>query len=152
MRRVIADASGNSKIVILNDGVNAACGIAGGSCIGSDKTLFAQKTVRHWSARGRAAPLRITAVLLASVWAGTQDFPEARPALAAALVSAQHVTAAPNVDFGGTAGDGAFQTVPVQLAQTGTSETEQLQQTLEQDHHRGEMLVRELAAARHDLE
>jgi hypothetical protein len=158
MRQVIADAPGNEKIVILNNDVNATCGIAGGSRIDSDKTPFAQKTMRRLSARGRAAPLRITAALLAPAW--VQGFPEARPALADALVSAQHVTAARNVDFGGTAGDGAFQTVqasrgrdkPVQLAQTSASDAEELQQTLEQEHHRTEMLARELAIARHDVE
>jgi chromosome segregation ATPase len=160
MRQVIADAPGNGKIVILNNDVNATCGIAGGSRIDSDKTPFAQKTMRHLSARGRAAPLRITAALLAAAWAETQGFPKARPALADALVGAQFVTAARNVDFGGTAGDGAFQTVQaspgrdkqVQLAQTRASDTEELQQTLEQEHHRAEMLARELAIARHDVE
>jgi hypothetical protein len=160
MRQVIADAPENGKIDILSNDVNATCGIAGGSRVDSDKTSFARKTMRHLSARGRAAPLRITAALLAAAWAETQGFPEARPALADALGSAQHVTAARNVDFGGTAGDGAFQTAqasrgrdpPVQLAQTRASDTEELQQTLEQEHHRAEMLVRELGIARHDVE
>jgi hypothetical protein len=160
MRQVIADAPENGKIDILSNDVNATCGIAGGSRVDSDKTSFARKTMRHLSARGRAAPLRITAALLAAAWAETQGFPEARPALADALVSAQHVTAARNVDFGGTAGDGAFQTAqasrgrdpPVQLAQTRASDREELQQTLEQEHHRAEMLVRELGIARHDVE
>jgi hypothetical protein len=160
MRQVITEAPENGKIVILNNDVNATCGIAGRSRIDSDKTPFAQKTMRHLSARGRAAPLWITAALLAAAWAETQGFPEARPALADALVGAQYVTAARNVDFGGTAGDGAFQTVqasrgrdkPVQLAQTRASDTEELQQTLEQEHHRAEMLARELAIARHDVE
>src|ERR1700738_2739428 len=149
MRQVIADAPGNAKLVILNNDVNAACGIAGGFRIDSDKMPLARKTMRHLSARGRAAPLRITAALLAAAWAETQGFPEARPALADALVSAQHMTAARNVDFGGTEGDGAFQTAqasrgrdqPAQLAQTRASDTEELQQTLEQEHHRAEMLV-----------
>src|ERR1700738_2311882 len=160
MRQVIADAPGNAKLVILNNDVNAACGIAGGFRIDSDKMPLARKTMRHLSARGRAAPLRITAALLAAAWAETQGFAEARPAPADALVSAQHVTAARNVDFGGTAGDGAFQPVqasrgrekPAQLAQTTTSDTQEQQQAVEQESNRAEKLARELAVARRDLE
>ncbi|HEV3500959.1 MAG TPA: hypothetical protein VGZ92_11605 [Bradyrhizobium sp.] len=160
MGQVIADAPGNGKSVILNNDVNATCGIAGGSCIDSDKTPFAQRIMRHPSARG-ATPLWITAAFLATTWASeTQAFPEARHAQADASASARHATAARILGLGRTAGDGDFTTVQasrrgdksVQLAQTTTSDTRELQQAVEQEHGRAEKLARELAVTRRDLE
>jgi hypothetical protein len=161
MGQVIADAPGNGKSVILNNDVNATCGIAGGSCIDSDKTPFAQRIMRHLSARGRATPLWITAAFLATTWASeTQAFPEARHAQADASASARHATAARILGLGRTAGDGDFTTVQasrrgdksVQLAQTTTSDTRELQQAVEQERGRAEKLARELAVTRRDLE
>jgi hypothetical protein len=161
MGQVIADAPGNGKSVILNNDVNATCGIAGGSCIDSDKTPFAQRTMRHLSARGRARPLWITAAFLATTWASeTQAFPEARHAQADASASARHATAGRILGLGRTAGDGDFTTVQasrrgdksVQLAQTTTSDTRELQQAVEQERGRAEKLARELAVTRRDLE
>jgi hypothetical protein len=161
MRQVIVDAPGNGRngrIVILNDDVKTAREIAGGSCIESDKGLFAQKTTRLLPARGRAAPLWITAAFLATTWASeTQGFPEARHARADAIANTRHAIAARNGDFGGTAGDHDFETVQasrfgdksVLVAQATTGDTEELQKALEQEHRRSELLTRELTIARH---
>jgi hypothetical protein len=159
MRHVIVGAPGkNGRIVILNDDVKTAREIASGSCIESDNSLFAQKTMRILPARGRAASLWITAAFLATTWASeTQGFPEARHAQADALAKTQHAIAARNVDFGGTAGDRGFETVQasrfggksVLIAQATTGDTEELQKALEQEHRRAELLTRELTIARH---
>jgi hypothetical protein len=146
------------RTVILNDDVNTACEIAGTSRIDSDKSPFAQQTVRHL-ARGRAAPLWITAAILTMTWASeTQASPDqARRALA----DAQYATAARNVDFGGTAGDGDFEALrpsrgssdkSVRAAQATTSDTGESQQVLEQEHHRAGTPACELAIARRDVE
>jgi len=159
MRHVIVGAPGkNGRIVILNDDVKTAREIASGSCIESNNSLFAQKTIRILPVRGRAASLWITAAFLATTWASeTQGFPEARHAQADALAKTQHAIAARNVGFGGTAGDRGFETVQasrfggksVLIAQATTGDTEELQKALEQEHRRAELLTRELTIARH---
>lgn len=159
MRQVIADGPRNSKTVILNDDVNTACEIAGTSRIGSHNTPFAQKTMRHLPTQGRAAPLWITAAILAMTWASETS---ASPDQARrAPTDAQHAKVVRNVDFGGTAGDGDFEAVPrsrgssdksVQVAQATTSDTGESQQSLEQEHHRAETLGCELTTARRDVE
>src|ERR1700694_5804255 len=129
MRKVIADGPRNAKTVILNDDVNTARQIAGTSRLGSHNTPFAQKTMRHLPTQGRAAPLWITAVILAMTWAS--ETPASPDQARQALAEGQHAKVARN-DFGGTAGDGGFEAVPrsrgssdrsVQLAQATTSDT-----------------------------
>jgi hypothetical protein len=152
MPQVIGDALGIKKIVILNVDVSAACGVKDGS----GKASFARKPLRHLP-----APLRITAAFLAATWASeTQGFHEARHAQADALVSARDLTAALIGDVGGAARDRDVEVVQanrggdksVRLAQATTGDTQELQQALEQEHHKTETLARELAGARRGLE
>jgi hypothetical protein len=123
--RQVMDGSGNPGIVILSDEVSA-CGIAGGS----NNAPLAWRPTPHPSAWVRAAPLCIIATLLASTWASqTLASGEARQAQAR------------------PGGDRS-----VQLAQTTSSDPKEPPPALEQEHQRAEMLVRELAAVRRDLE
>jgi len=158
MRQVIMDAPGeNGRLVILNDDVKTALGIAGGSRIASNKRPFAQKTTRLLTARGRAASLWIAAAFFTATWAPETRALDAGNAQADALVSTQHATGARNVDFGGTTGGRDFKTVQasrsgynsVRFAQATTRDTEELQKALEHEHSKADLLARELTIARH---
>src|SRR5882757_1351767 len=97
------------RTVILNEEVNTACDIAGTSRNDSDKTPFAQKTMRHLPTQGRPAPLWMAAAMLAMTWMSET---QASPNQARHLADAQHATAALNLDSDGTAGDGEFEALP----------------------------------------
>jgi hypothetical protein len=108
---VIVDALGkHGRNVILsddlrNDDLSAACDIVGGSFIQSGDRLT-RKTTCLRLGRWRAAPLWITAPLLAATWVSeAQAAPEARHAQAGGLVVAAHAAAARNTVFGGVAGN-----------------------------------------------
>jgi chromosome segregation ATPase len=146
-------------MVILNDDGNIAWEIAGASRIGSHNTPFAQKTMRHLPAQGRAASSWITAAILAmALGSETLASPDqARQGLA----DAQHAKVARNVDVDGTAGDGHFEAGPgsrgssdksVQVAQATTSDTGAPQQSLKQEQHSADTLGCELTTARRDVD
>lgn len=146
------------RTVIHNEEVNTACDIAGTSRNDSDKTPFAQKTMRHLPTQGRSATLWMAAAMLAMIWMSET---QASPDQARHLADAQHATAARNLDSNGTAGDGDFEALPpsrgnndksVQVAQATTSDTGAPQQSPEQEHHGAETLSCELTIARRDIE
>jgi septal ring factor EnvC (AmiA/AmiB activator) len=168
-REVIVDALGkHGRNVILSDdllkddllmeNLGTACEFAGGSCIQPGNGRFAQRTMSLEHSRRRAAPLWIAAALLAATWMSeTQAASEGQHAQAVGLVSARHATAARDVVL---AGDYDFETVrasrfgdrSMRLAQTVTGTPTEPQAGEAQDHQNAEVLARELAAARHDLE
>ena len=122
MRRVIVDGSENPTTVILLDEVHAG-GIAGGANNGQ----FACPPPRP-SGWQRAAPVCVIATLLASAW------------LSQASGETLQVQMRPGSDRS------------VRLAQATSSEPNRPLSAVEQEHQRAEMLTRELAVARRDLE
>ena len=59
------------------DDVAVACEISGTSRVDSDTTLFAQNTMMHLQAEGRAAPEWIAAAVVVMTWASQhQAFPD----------------------------------------------------------------------------
>jgi hypothetical protein len=142
-----------ARAVILNEEMNATCGIAGASRNVSDEAPFAQKTMRHLPMLGRSATPWIAAAMLATSWVSET---QASPDQARHLADAQHAMAAGNFDSNGTAGygealppSGGVNDRSVQVVQATTSDAGQ---SPEQEHHSAETLSVELTNARRDIE
>ena len=154
MRQVIEDPLENRTIVILNDDVSVDCRVDGNI----RKSPFAKMRIRGVFARRRAAPLWITAALLAMAWTSdSRGSPEARPAQSDARAPAQHKISVPELDFRGPVGARDIERVrasgatakSVRLAQAVPDDPDELQKALEQEHDRAELLARELTIHRH---
>jgi hypothetical protein len=123
MGHAIADACDNRKIVIHSHDVSAPCRIGKRAAWSS----FAHGAVKPGPARGRAARLRLTTTFLAAAFLALICTLEAK------------------------AGDRASQAgeMSVPPAQAMTGDPEELQKALDNEHHRAELLARELTTVRH---
>jgi hypothetical protein len=132
MRQVVANARENRETVIRSDDVNAPCRVGKGAAPAPP----ARRPIEPGPARGRA--VRITAAFLTATFLATAFLVSIWTSeVTAGALSVQTDQVSPVAEKS------------VQPAQAMTDDPEQLQTALDQEHHRAELVARELTAVRH---
>jgi hypothetical protein len=134
MRQVVANARESRETVIRSDDVNAPCRVGNGSCPASS----ARRPIEPGPACGRAVRPPITAAFLTTTFLAT--------AFLVSIWTSEATAGALGVESN-QASPAAEKSV--QPAQAMTGDPEQLQTALDQEHHRAELVARELTAIRH---